>query len=173
VEWNGRLLTVVPADASDITDVVAVLDDAAAWLAHREVRQWPARFAEPPVAAAIARGFVWLARLDGDVAATLTIDWSDPLWGPDDAAAGYLHRFAVRRGAPGLGRELLDWTADHVRARDRRRLRLDCVAHNRRLRDYYEAAGFTHCRDVEVGGAPGERKTTGQMTLCSLYEKRL
>jgi len=173
MEWKGRVLTVDPAAASEVADVVGVLNDAATWLAGREVKQWPVRFAEPPVAAAIARGFVWLARLDGEVAATLTIDWADPLWGPDDAAAGYLHRFAVRRGAAGLGRELLGWAVEQVRARDRRRLRLDCVAHNRRLRDYYEAAGFGHCRDIEVGGGPGQRKTTGPMTLVSLYEKRL
>jgi hypothetical protein len=106
------------------------------------------------------------------VVGTLVLDWSDPLW-PDDATAGYLHRLAVRRQAAGLGSDLLMWAVQEVVRRDRLFLRLDCVASNRRLRGYYEAAGFEHRGDVLVGGAPGQRIDSGARTLVSRYELRV
>ncbi|MDN5933055.1 MAG: GNAT family N-acetyltransferase [Pseudonocardia sp.] len=107
-----------------------MLDEAAAWLADRRVTQWPPAFR-------------------GAAVATFTLHWSDPLW-PDDGAAGYLHRFAVRRGHAGIGAMLLDRVDGEVRRHGRDRLRLDCGADNLRLRGYHEAAGFEHHRDVEI-----------------------
>ncbi|GAB3827635.1 hypothetical protein ACFPIJ_07940 [Dactylosporangium cerinum] len=46
------------------------------------------------------------------------------------------------------------------------------MAGNPRLRAYYEAAGFHHRGDVEVGGAPGQR-TGDTRTLVSRYELRV
>jgi hypothetical protein len=53
-------------------------------------------------------------------------------------------------------------------------IRLDCVASNRKLRGYYERAGFRHCGDVEVRGAPGQRLLNGgTRVVVSLYERSL
>ena len=68
----------------------------------------------------------------GDIAATLTLDWSDPVWSGIPGPAGYLHTLARGRSA----------------------LRLDCLASNGRLRAYYEAAGFVHCGNVMAAGPP-------------------
>ncbi|WP_219417630.1 GNAT family N-acetyltransferase [Pseudonocardia nigra] len=133
--------------------VLAVLDEAARWLAGRGVVQWPDAFRPEWIEPALQAGEVWLAERDGAVVGTLTLQWSDPLW-PDDGRAGYVHRFAVRRAAAGLGPRLLAWAEDKVREHGRDRLRLDCVAWNRPLRAYYEAAGFLHRGDVEIN-APG------------------
>ena len=103
----------------------------------------------------------------------MTLDLADPVWDELPAAGAlYVHRMAVRRSAAGLGAVILDWAADVARGQGRAALRLDCVASNRRLRAYYEAAGFVHRGDATVGGAPGQRLDEGQ-TVVSRYERRL
>src|SRR5690242_7469482 len=84
-------------------EVLAVLDEAAAWLAGRGVEQWPERFERSWVEQSIARGETWLVRSESETVATLTLDWSDPVWADDMRAAGYVHRMAVRRPGTGLG----------------------------------------------------------------------
>jgi hypothetical protein len=161
------------AAAADLDDVLAVLDDAAAWLDAAGVRQWPRRFAAAWVTPAIERGETWLVRAGGRTAGTVTLDWDDPLWSDLPGRAGYVHRMAVRRWAAGTGRAILDWAAGQAREHGAAAVRLDCVAANPGLRAYYEAAGFRHRGDVEVGGAPGQRTDGGTRTLVSRYERPL
>jgi GNAT superfamily N-acetyltransferase len=82
-----------------------------------------------------------------------------------------VHRLAVRRAhaGAGLGYRLLDWAGARVRERGRAALRLDVVTGNRRLREYYEAAGFAHRRDVT--GEFTRRDGTRQPWQTSLYER--
>ncbi|MEJ3747373.1 GNAT family N-acetyltransferase [Actinomycetes bacterium KLBMP 9797] len=161
------------AGVDQAAEVLGVLDEAADWLARRGISQWPARFELPWIEQAITRGETWLVEVDDRIAGTVTLDWSDPLWDGVDGAAGYAHRIAVRRRAAGLGAVILDWAARTVREHERNALRLDCVATNRGLRSYYEAAGFVHRGDVTVGGAPGQRLGEGPVTVVSRYEKPL
>ena len=110
---------------------------------------------------------------DGAIGATVTVNWSDPVWADAAGSAAYLHRMAVRRTQAGLGPVILAWAADIARQHDCDALRLDCVASNGRLRAYYEAAGFAHRGDVTVGGAPGQRLDEGPVTEVSRYEMPL
>ncbi|MDQ2880505.1 MAG: hypothetical protein M3Y48_04380 [Actinomycetota bacterium] len=77
-----------------------------------------------------------------------------------------------RRSAAGLGSHLLNWAAGEVGRRHRQWLRLDCVALNRRLCQYYESHGFRHRGDVQVGGPPGHRDDAAFRILVSRYELR-
>ncbi|MGW6620523.1 GNAT family N-acetyltransferase [Nocardia sp. NPDC055002] len=161
------------AEAGQIGDVLEVLDEAAQWLASRGVRQWPTRFDPAWVEPAVSRGETWLVTVEEKLAATVTLDWSDPLWAKDIDCAGYVHRMAVRRWAAGIGGQILGWAADTTRDHSRGLLRLDCVATNDQLRAYYERAGFVHRGDAPVGGAPGQRLEGGSVTVVSRYEMPL
>jgi hypothetical protein len=163
-------LQFVRAAVAEVADVLAVLDHAAAWLAAAGIRQWPQRFVPEWITPSVERGETWLVRTGSRTAGTVTLDWSDPVWGDCPGPAGYLHRMAVERWAAGTGRAILAWSADQARARGAAALRLDCVSTNRRLRAYYEVAGFHHRGEVEVGGAPGQRSGGGTRTLVSRYE---
>ena len=154
-------------------DVLRVLDEAAAWLREQGITQWPPRFELCWIEDAIRRGETWLVEVDGRISATVTVDWSDPVWSDVGGRAAYLHRMAVRRQEPGLGSVILAWVADYARRHDCDALRLDCVASNDRLRAYYERAGFVCRGDVAVGGAPGQRLDTGAATWVSRYEMSL
>jgi hypothetical protein len=171
--WTGEQVSFRIAGAEQAPDVLGVLDEAAAWLRARGISQWPARFESSWVETAIHRGETWLVDVGDVIAATVTLDWSDPLWSDVGGSAGYLHRMAVRRWASGLGAVILAWATDATRQHGREVLRLDCVAANARLRAYYEAAGFSHRGDLSVGGAPGQRLQDAPPTLVSRYELRL
>jgi GNAT superfamily N-acetyltransferase len=168
--WQQQRLTLESASTADVGDVLAVLDEAAAWLKASGVDQWPDRFKSTWVEPAIERGETWLARLDGVAAGTITLDWDDPLWSDLEGEAGYVHRMAIRRSSPGLGAALLDWAVATTGALGCGYLRLDCVTSNNRLRSYYESKGFHHQGDVPVGGAPGQRADDGPVTWVSLYQ---
>lgn len=169
----SRQLDVVRADPARLDDVLAVLDEAAAWLHGRGVRQWPPRFRREWIEQAVFDGATWLAVDDERVLGTLTLDRADPLWADRPGSAAYVHRLAVRRSAAGLGARLLQWAAIEALAEGRSYLRLDCVASNRRLRRYYEAAGFVHRGDAHLAGPPGARADDGPITTVSRYELRL
>jgi hypothetical protein len=174
VNWNGSEITFRRATTGEDTDdVLGVLDEAAGWLDGRGITQWPARFEAAWVLEAISRGETWLVAAGAEVAGTLTLDWSDPLWADAGGAAGYVHRMAVRRGAAGLGTVVLGWASDAVRQRGAAALRLDCVRSNRQLRSYYEGRGFVHRGDVPVSGVPGQRQGEGPVTWVSRYERAL
>ncbi|GAA3244719.1 hypothetical protein GCM10017691_51050 [Pseudonocardia petroleophila] len=166
-------VTVRPARPDEGPAVLAVLDDAAAWLAARGVAQWPAAFRPEYVEPSLGSGRMWLAESGDAAVATFALEWTDPLWvdaaGEDDGSAGYLHRFAVRRGHAGIGGTLLDWIDGEIRRHGRDRMRLDCDAANTRLRAYYADAGFEHRGDVLI---PLEhvRWSSGQ-PLVSRYER--
>jgi ribosomal protein S18 acetylase RimI-like enzyme len=150
------------ATTEELEDVVAVLSEAAAWLRSRGIAQWPYPYPAEWVAASIERGETYLVRLNGAVAATITLRWEDPaFWGEQPPVAGYVHGIAVRREFAGLGSELLEWADEQVRVEGRDRLRLDCRTENVRLRRYYEELGFEHRRD-----------TTVEDFRTSLYERR-
>ena len=81
------------------------------------------------------------------------IQWSDhEIWGDRglDGQAGYVHGLAVRRSAAGrgLGLRILGLASVRIARQGRGLLRLDCMADNKPLCDYYRRAGFT---DLGVG----------------------
>lgn len=163
----------VVANLDQVGDVLRVLDEAAGWLRGRGIEQWPSRFEASWVEGAIGRGETWLVEVAGQVAATVTLDWSDAVWTGIPGNAAYLHRMAVCRRSAGTGAVILTWAADVARQHGRDALRLDCVASNERLRAYYEAAGFVCRGDAVVAGAPGQRLDEGPVTVVSRYEMPL
>jgi GNAT superfamily N-acetyltransferase len=147
--------------------VLDVLDTACRRLRERGIDGWPVAFRPEWIEPGLSDGDVWLAEAGGGPVATLSLLWRDVLW-PDDGRAGYLHRFATRDAGTGLGASLIGWAAARVRERGRDRLRLDCTAGNRALRDYYERAGFAHRGDVVL--AAGAVRWSHHAPTVSRYE---
>jgi hypothetical protein len=65
------------ADPHEVGDVLAVLDEAATWLAEQGVRQWPARFERAWIEPAVLAGNTWLAVDGAHAIATVTLDEAD------------------------------------------------------------------------------------------------
>jgi ribosomal protein S18 acetylase RimI-like enzyme len=143
------------AVAADVDAVAAILTEAADWVAGLDHPQWPSPFPREQVVQLVERGELYVARLDGEVAATVTLQWSDvPYWGERPPDAGYVHKLAVRRdfAGRGVGHALVAWAEAETLAHGRSYLRLDCLAANPRIRRYYEELGFAGCGEIERGG---------------------
>lgn len=152
--------------------MLAVLNDAARRLQERSISQWPDTFEADWVMPDIVSGATWVARRGGVPIATITVGWTDPLW-PDDGLAGYVHRLARSDDAPGVGDLVLRWADQRIRARQRRFMRLDCVASNAGLRAFYATRGFVYRGATEVSGPPGSRNGEGAKTVLSLHEREV
>jgi hypothetical protein len=165
---DGRI-RVAAADQRDLPLAAGILDDASAWLESRGLTCWPRPFPVASLEADQARGATYLAWEGAVAVGTFSLYWTDvPFWGrrPDERPgyAGYLHKLAVRRGHPGLGRLLLDLAQTIAKAEGAAVLRLDCIAGKEDLRGYYEAAGFEYRGIVDHPDL---------LAPCSILEKRL
>ena len=141
--------------APDVAEVGALLDEATVWVGERGYEQWPLPYPRDEIASAIERGEVYVAELDSEVVATVTLLWDDPVyWGERPADAAYVHKLAVRRACAGqrIGSAIVDWADRTAAAAGRAFLRLDCIGDNPGIRAYYERLGFEHRGDLFVNG---------------------
>jgi ribosomal protein S18 acetylase RimI-like enzyme len=165
IETPGGRFTIRQARPNERDTVLDVMNEAATWLESREIYQWePGRFDIALLEEAIAAGEMYLVWRDDRSAGTFSLMQNDPVvWGAQPPDAGYLHDFAIRRAFGGmqLGRCMLAWAERLCIAAGKTWLRLDCVAWNEPLNDYYRRAGFAY------------RRALGVYNPINLYEKRL
>lgn len=172
-------VTIEVAKADELSAVLALLDEAAAWLKSRDIDQWPASFSGDAtwrtdrIRSYIEHGLTYLARdQSGRAVGTFTLTpaadpqfahgWPD---GPDNA--GYLFRMAVSRSAAGhdLGGQLLDWATREVGRWGKRWLRIDVHRLNPQLQEYYRRHGFTKVAEVTAPDLTVPGRTRGSGTL--------
>ncbi|MFI8198872.1 GNAT family N-acetyltransferase [Streptomyces sp. NPDC085942] len=140
----------------ELAVVEALLREATAWLASRNIDQWQYPPHRDRIAEALERGVCFLAFEDGKPIATIQVDnFADlEFWTPEDRpdAALYVHRMAVTRAASGagIGSLLLDWASERASAQGKRWLRLDAWKDNNGLHRFYKSAGFTLLRIVDL-----------------------
>ncbi len=156
-----------PARPTDVDVVLAILDEVTVWLHSSGIPTvWkPGGFSRPTFLDQISKGEVFIVLVDSTPAGTFILQWSDVFWwGETPPDAGYVHKLAVRPAysGRGLGLEMLRWAEARTRSMGRRILRLNCMAEDRKIRDYYESAGFSYVKDVK-----------GPLAIASLYEKEL
>lgn len=165
-------LTFHRATETDIPTLVRLRDEAARWQIAHGIDQWkPGQLTEPHFRTRIAEGEVWLALLDDQVAGAWELWWDDPAaWGPQPPTAAYIHRLMTDRrvAPPGTGRHLLAEAERRIAATGRPLSRLDCLSTNPRLREYYQAAGYT-----VVGEQTAKDGGLGNPYAVTLLEKRL
>ena len=158
---------VVPARPEDTDTILEILDEAAAWIIERKLPSvWkPGGFSRQAFLEQISRGEVQIGLVQEKPAATVTLQWSDPVfWGERPPDSGYVHKLAVRPAYAGqkIGVAMLKWAEASARTAGKRFLRLNCLAEDMKIRDYYEQAGFLYKGDV-----------LGPRAMASLYEKAL
>ena len=159
-------LVVRTARPADLDAVLTMLEEAARWMVRRRIEGWtPDGISRERIAILIGDGEMYLVALADQPVGTFALQWSDrDTWGDVPEDAGYVHGLAIRRefAGMGLGREMLRRAEQMVSRSEREYLRLDCVADNEALNEYYRRAGFVYRGKAVVRGL-----------AVSLYEKRV
>lgn len=139
---------------------------SARWLNSKGINQWrPEHFNLDKVNKLMNNGSdVYLALIENEYVGTYTLTWSDPfIWRElDNLESGYIHKFAVNRDyqGRGIGSVLLHSAEEQIKLRGKTLIRLDCMADNIRLNQYYKDHGFNYIRRVN-----------GEGWSANLYEK--
>ena len=168
-------LRIVPARDGDLDRFIGLLEEVADWLHARGIHQWQPgsfRVSAEFYQASIRQGEIHLVVVGEALAGGLRLTRQDPVVWPDVPGddALYVYNLAVRRAwaNQGLGRRILEWTEAKAGSLGKACLRLDCMAHNGVLREYYRRAGFEARGEVDAHfPAP-----VGTLRLMR-YEKRV
>jgi GNAT superfamily N-acetyltransferase len=158
-------LSIARAEPHDLDDLLVIDASAYGWRAAMGIPTGPPPGPLPErFAASIARGEMYLARLDGVPAAKIVLQRQDALWEDTAGEAIYVRGLATHRdfAGKGVGLALLAWAERVAAAEGGPSIRLDCDADNPGIRAYYERAGFAHRGDVRLPHRTASR-----------YEKRL
>lgn len=135
-----------PAVTGDAVAIVALREAAARWLLRDSIAQWHAgEVTVNEVATQILRNEWYSVRQAGQVIAAVRVSWEDlDLW-PNDLPAGYIHGLVIDRQYAGhqLGEQLLAHVERLIAGTGRALARLDCVASNTMLQEYYAARGYS------------------------------
>ena len=158
---------IVRAQRADLDRVLEILEEASRWLTSKglETHWYPSPTFRQTILESIDRGEVYVVKDLKTTIGTITLQWSDKrFWGDLPLNAGYVHKLAIERSYSGqsLGLRMMQWAEAKARAEGKRYLRLDCLAGNKTIREYYERGGFIHVRDTQAAG-----------WKASLYEKTL
>lgn len=155
---NSALGTLVfdRAHKDELNVVMEILDEAAVWLSAKGIRQW---LSPPPkslwdfVEREIEKDQVFLVRTQPDnyAVATFRLAWTDSKLWNDAKEAGYVYSLATRTRVKGygVGGIILNWVKAYIKSNNRKYLRLDCIATNPAIRQYYENLGFVYRGQVK------------------------
>lgn len=130
--------------------IIVLLKEVAAWLQKKDIDQWGFLLEggeDEEIQQAIQDNATYVACQDDKIIATFTLysqqsEWDQHVWGQEEnSEVLYLHRLAVRPEymKKGIGKDILSWIDENLY----KTIRLDCVAHNRKLCAYYEKNGFS------------------------------
>lgn len=142
-------LTVSMASQSHQSIILEILEDAREWLHQKGINQWPFPYTPEWVNEHLEKQEFFFANVDHITVAVFRLLSTDPFfWGENTEDAIYIHSLAVRRSWKGhrIGSDLLRWVEDYTAQKHRPYLRLDCMAENLALCQYYEQAGFVACQ---------------------------
>jgi GNAT superfamily N-acetyltransferase len=158
-------MRIVQGTAADASALLALFDDAVAWLVARgQTGQWGSEpFSAQPRQVERARGWadgggLWLACGDGGTTAGAIVlgdahDYVPPADRPELYVQVLLTASAYR--GRGVGAALVEHAAALARERGAERLRVDCWDGVPALPRAYAALGFTRTGSFDVGGWRG------------------
>ncbi|MEH7308991.1 GNAT family N-acetyltransferase [Neobacillus drentensis] len=146
---NGRIRL---ARSEETEQIRQLLKEIAKWFQTNAINQWSyllegGDYAE--IHRAILNNETYVLEKDNEIIGTFTVstkqsDWDLEIWGESNDPSIYIHRLAMglNHKGNGVGMETLQWIAGHF-AGCVKYLRLDCVAHNQKLNQFYQNCGFT------------------------------
>lgn len=151
-----KSLHIQKASLDNLQMVISLLKECAKWMKDGNIDQW--RFLleggeDPEIKSAIERNETYTVMTNEQLVATFTLspqqtEWDVHIFGEDEVDnCLYLHRLAVSPSFmnKGLGKEILNWIELNAKEKhDKDYIKLDCVANNRKLNQFYVDNGFQY-----------------------------
>lgn len=171
-------LNVRQAQLEDYETIRSILIGTAQWLNEKGSSQWKGLLDGEDVhdtPKAIERGEVYLAEKEDQPVGMFVLwdkqtDWDRGLWGEENTGYYYyLHRITVERRyhGQGLGRKIIKEALNVAKEHKKKEVRLDCIAANEYLNQFYPSCGFEFVRTVYDHEGAAEAKD------FSLYKKKV
>lgn len=159
--------TIEKANDPDSSAVFQILQGAAAWLEEKGISQWEHLHNEVEVNEIIEdiQAGITYKVMDnhGDIVAVFNFseeqnEWDIAMWGKRKDNAYYIHRLAVHKDhhSKRIGRKILQWIDENILVNNGF-VRLDCIADNLVLNDFYQHAGYRFAGHV---GEDGDKFST-------------
>jgi ribosomal protein S18 acetylase RimI-like enzyme len=151
-------LRIERAQIGDVAGIIDLFEAAAVWLEAQGVFQWSTRVSphfRKFLRQKVMEGNVFVAQgRDGRLLGHIRFDFeAGKVWHDNPAETAYVRGLVIAnevRGQ-GVGTALLDWAQVFASEKGCVRLRLDCLAENGRLRQYYRDYGFTFLGEGRSG----------------------
>lgn len=150
VQQPNVLFIIRKAQIEDLDDIQKLFIEAAQWIQlSKGITQWREdTFTKAYLTSFIHDQEVFVACQNGEMIGCFSIQWKyEEIWGDlFHHDAGYVHRLVVARKYKGwsFGSKLLSWSEDYIKNKGKSWLRLDCMADNPTLNDYYRNLGFIY-----------------------------
>jgi GNAT superfamily N-acetyltransferase len=155
--WRNTQVQFNQVRANEFEAVSDILHENAIWLLSKGILQWPLDWLESirsEIKASVDSGLFYAVHIDNKLAAVVEIRTaSEDIWGNNQTKALYIHKLAICRkySGSGLGQKILNRIKFKAIQQNINYLRLDCVAHNNKLREYYESCEFKLMGIVKAG----------------------
>jgi GNAT superfamily N-acetyltransferase len=139
--------------------VIRLLKEVAQWLKNNEINQWGYLLQggdDMEILKAIENKETFIVIENGEMVGTFTLsskqsEWDKHIFGVEDSSDSlYLHRLAVspKFMGKGIGKSMLKWIEENHQS-EKTYLKLDCVADNQRLNQFYRENGFTYIGETD------------------------
>ncbi|MBT2660116.1 GNAT family N-acetyltransferase [Bacillus sp. ISL-45] len=136
-----------------------MLKNNAKWMQDHGINQWRYLLKggdDEEILEAIKQKETYIVLNDEELIGTFTLsttqsEWDNHIFGVDpEGDSMYLHRLAVLPAyiGKGIGKEILKWIEDNI-STDKTYLKLDCVADNSKLNQFYCANGFHYLGETD------------------------
>jgi GNAT superfamily N-acetyltransferase len=147
------------ASIKDSKDILSLLKEVATWLKANEINQWGYLLHggdDDEILQAIENQNTFVVIKDGIMVGTFTLsakqsEWDQHIFGVEDTNDSlYLHRLAIypKYMGNGIGKNILEWIEENHHS-EMTFLKLDCVADNERLNQFYRENGFTYMGETD------------------------
>ncbi|GGG69654.1 GNAT family N-acetyltransferase [Paenibacillus radicis (ex Gao et al. 2016)] len=149
--------TVSVAKKEEADEIMSLLIDTAKWLQSKGSDQWSGLlkgYDSHDTVGSIEKEEVFVCKHNNEIVGVVILkrqpsEWDLELWGSKayaDDEAIYLHRLTIsrKRANSGLGSALLNWCDSAISFRDKKVVRLDCIASNPKLFAFYESNGYEY-----------------------------
>ncbi len=133
--------------SGNVSDAAKIIREAAEWLVDVDMPFWdPEIIDEEYLLTKSSKEDIYVAYIDGEAAAAMTLDWEDQLFWPDIPVgqSGFLHKLSVARKFAGKGipTKLIKFAEQKCLEKGIYELRLDCGGERTKLGKFYEKNGF-------------------------------